>query len=43
MTDQCYSNSLISIKDALDNIKAALSPIEEEETVNLHVYGLKPA
>lgn len=36
MTDQCYSNSLISIKDALDNIKAALSPIEEEETVNLH-------
>ncbi|MCF7969909.1 MAG: molybdopterin molybdotransferase MoeA [Methylococcaceae bacterium] len=36
MTDQCYSHSLISINEALENIRAALSPIKDEETVNLH-------
>ncbi len=36
MTDQCYSNSLISINEALENIRAALLPIKDEETVNLH-------
>lgn len=36
MTDQCYSTSLISINEALENIQTALSPIQDQETVNLH-------
>ncbi len=36
MTDLCYSNSLISLNQALEYISNTLSPVKGDEVVNLH-------